>query len=70
MGVRMGVQAYRDISIGIGRRYLKDSESFEPDPEDQDEDEGGPQDENEAVDLQAGHTSHIAGMIYARSIHE
>jgi superfamily II DNA helicase RecQ len=68
MGVELGIQSYRECAIGISRRYLQASRAFQRDEEDEDGD--GDEDQNAIVDEQAGHTSHVAGIIYARGIME
>jgi superfamily II DNA helicase RecQ len=69
LGAEIGLQAYRDLAIAISRRYLRPKEAFRRDEDDED----GDRDEDvEAVtaDEQTGHTSHTAGMVYARGIME
>lgn len=64
------IAAYREIAIGISRRFLRGSTAFQP--EEGDENEAW-NEENMAglvADLQAGHTAHVAGLIYARGIME
>lgn len=67
LNCEMTIPAYREIAIGISRRFLRRSTAFRAD-----DDEDGEKDEDEqqaeAQDLQSGHTAHIAGMIYARSL--
>jgi superfamily II DNA helicase RecQ len=63
------IQSYREIAIGISRRFMRGSTVFRPEEEALKEWTG----ENvlaEVADLQSGHTSHIAGMIYARGMME
>ena len=67
MGVRLNISAWRHIAISISRRYLQgkfvvneaeeevDWETFDKDNLDRDS----------LWDLQAGHGTHVAGMIYA-----
>lgn len=58
VGCKMGVLQYRHIAIAISRRHTDrafDENDDEPD---------------DAADLQAGHTSRIADMLYARSVME
>ena len=58
--------AYREIAIGISRRFLRRSTAFQTD--DGKEEQEAWDSENMAsiiADLQAGHTPHVAGMIYA-----
>jgi superfamily II DNA helicase RecQ len=70
MGVRLNISAWRHIAIAISRRYLRgrfvdDAEDEAVDHETFDEDniEG-----DSPWDLQAGHGTHVAGMIYAREL--
>ncbi len=58
MGVPMGVQSYRDISIAISRRFLR--QKFGTDEEDEEGEAG-----DEIDDMQAEHGTHVAGMVYA-----
>lgn len=73
LGVELTIQSYREVAIGISRRFMRGPISFEPD----DEDEDGDFNEDNVgkklgviADRQAGHTSHVAGMIYARLLNE
>jgi RecQ family ATP-dependent DNA helicase len=68
LGQELTIQAYREIAIGISRRFMRGSTVFQQ--EDEDEDEMGDNPWAEIADLQAGHTSSIAGMIYAREMME
>ncbi|KAJ6117766.1 hypothetical protein N7512_007491 [Penicillium capsulatum] len=79
-GQRLHLQSYRDIAIAISRRYLRRSSQFRANAEDNQPSEGDTFDvDDEAAmdpdestgfvaDLQAGHSSHIAGMIYGRQM--
>jgi superfamily II DNA helicase RecQ len=69
MGMEIGLQAYRNLAIAISRRYLRPKEAFRLDEDDED---GDRDEDTEAMtaDEQAGHTSHVAGMVYARGIME
>lgn len=50
---------------------MRKSTAFETDtPDKDDSDQGEEKDEDDIADIQAGHTSHIAGMIYARGVME
>jgi len=66
LGFEMTIQSYRELAIGISRRYMR-GQAFRMDEDDEDGDwqEG---EKNEVMNLQAGHTAHVAGMIYAREI--
>ncbi|KAM7182564.1 hypothetical protein V8F33_014215 [Rhypophila sp. PSN 637] len=69
LSVRIGISAWRHIAIGISNRYL--NQAFQPDKKgggDFDEDD---EDTVDSVwDLQAGHSTHVAGMIYARELQQ
>jgi len=69
MGIPVTIQAYREMIVAISRRWLGLSHGFQPDEGDVKED-GATQEEeeDEVMDLQAGHTAHVAGMIYGRGI--
>ncbi|KAK4981040.1 hypothetical protein LTR28_008235 [Elasticomyces elasticus] len=60
-------RSYRDIAIGISRKFMRRPTAFHTD---EDDDRGKERDKDDVAaaiaDEQAGHTSHIAGMIYAR----
>ena len=70
MGVQVGISAWRQVAIAISRRYCRE-ERFEEeggglkDGEEWDEDNT---DGDDPWDLQAGHGTHVAGMIYAREL--
>lgn len=63
LGRETTVQEYREIAIGISRKYMRGSMTFRMD-EDK-EDEG---DVSAIADEQVEHASHVANMIYARGI--
>src|SRR6187402_3553284 len=72
MGVRLNISAWRQIVIAIARRFLRDRFGFEDkddlggsDDFDEDNHEG-----DSVWDLQAGHGTRIAGLIYARLLSE
>jgi superfamily II DNA helicase RecQ len=72
LGVRLNISAWRHIAIAISRRYLSgrfvaDEAEEEVDWETFDEDN---LDGDSPWDLQAGHGTHIAGMIYARELRQ
>jgi hypothetical protein len=70
IGQEVTIAAYREIAIGISRRFLRGATAFKADEGDENE----ASDEEHAgasiADEQAGHTAHIAGLIYARGIME
>src|SRR5579871_5449988 len=70
LGHEITVQAYREIAIGISRRFMRGSTSFQHEDDEGREFETVDDVSAEVQDLQAGHTSHVAGMIYARGIME
>ena len=70
LGQELTIAAYREIAIGISRRFLRPSTAFKSNDS---EDNDAWAEENVAAriaDEQAGHTSHVAGMVYARGIME
>ncbi|KAK4982330.1 hypothetical protein LTR50_007766 [Elasticomyces elasticus] len=71
LGQELTMQSYRDIAIGISRKFIRRPTAFHTD---EDDDRAKERDEDDVApaiaDEQAGHTSHIAGMIYARAIME
>jgi superfamily II DNA helicase RecQ len=71
IGVKINISAWRNIAIAISRRFCREA-PFEMDdirPEDVDNDHPDVN-EDSPHDLQSGHTTHIAGMIYARELVE
>lgn len=65
METKLGLSAWRQMAIAISNRYLHKAfkeEGFG----DEDEDEV----EDDPADLQAGHGTHVAGMIYARELQQ
>jgi hypothetical protein len=69
MGQEWTFAGYREMGIGISRRFLRGSTAFQAD---ESEEKEGNEDTAEAsiADEQAGHTSHVAGLVYARGIME
>ncbi len=65
IGVRLGISSWRHIAIGIGRRYLRANFGDSAD----DGEEVGEEDDD-AWDRQAGHSTEVAGMLYARWLME
>jgi hypothetical protein len=69
LGHALHIQAYRDVAISINRRYMRGRTAFDKD-EDGSDGNDGETGEDEIGDLQAGHGSHVAGMVYARGMFE
>jgi superfamily II DNA helicase RecQ len=71
IGVKINISAWRNIAIAISRRFCREApfETDEVRPEDVDSQGPDGQDDSQH-DLQSGHTTHIAGMIYARELVE
>jgi hypothetical protein len=69
MGQEWTFAGYREMAIGISRRYLRGSTAFQAD---EGEEKAGNEETAEAsiADEQAGYTSHVAGLVYARGIME
>lgn len=70
LGQELTIQSYREVAIGISRKFMRGSAAFGTEEGDENEEW---EEENTAAaiaDEQAGHTSHIAGLIYARGIME
>lgn len=68
MGQSLNIQMYRHLAIAMSRRYLQARHGFEYDEEDEQGEVN--EDEDNIIDLSAGHASHIAWSIYARGISE
>jgi RecQ family ATP-dependent DNA helicase len=73
MGVEgLNVSSYRQIAIAMSRRYCRE-DRFEEEKSTLDESDGWDEDNadgDDPWDLQAGHGTHVAGMIYARELME
>lgn len=73
MGVDgLNISGYRQIAIAISRRYCRE-DRFEEEKTKLDEGDGWDEDNadgDDPWDLQAGHGTHVAGMIYARELME
>ncbi|KAH8749818.1 hypothetical protein BGZ57DRAFT_945612 [Hyaloscypha finlandica] len=73
MGVDgLNISGYRQIAIAISRRYCRE-DRFEEEKSKLEESEGWDEDNadgDDPWDLQAGHGTHITGMIYARELIE
>lgn len=69
---RLGLSAWRHIAIGIANRYLRQAfgqgDEGRGEGVDDEEDEDGIEDN--ILDLQAGHGTHVAGMVYARELQQ
>jgi superfamily II DNA helicase RecQ len=72
MGVKVGISVYRQMAIAIARHCLKGEGMVDDrdDEEDIEDDNDNAHSQDHILDLQAGHGSHVAGMIYARAILE
>ncbi|KAJ5738986.1 hypothetical protein N7533_011770 [Penicillium manginii] len=73
-GQIVNIAAWRHIAIALSRRFLRTSSAFPQNANDDGEtdeavDPETNPDEN-FQDLQAGHSSHVAGLAYARQLHE
>ncbi|KAF6783006.1 hypothetical protein CMUS01_16331 [Colletotrichum musicola] len=67
LGNRINVSMWRHVTIAIANRYL--NEAFGRQAEDGHADENDDDEvEDNAWDLQAGHGTRLAGMIYAREL--
>jgi superfamily II DNA helicase RecQ len=70
LGQELTIASYREIAIGISRRFLRRSTAFTAEEGDENEEWNEENRESLIADEQAGHTAHIAGMIYARGVME
>jgi late competence protein required for DNA uptake (superfamily II DNA/RNA helicase) len=74
LGSGFNVANYRDIAVGISRRFLRGSSAFPDNIQSERQQElaaidadGDPEDgAGDIADEQAGHSSHVAGMVYGR----
>jgi hypothetical protein len=78
-GQSLNIAGYRDIAIGISRRFMRPSSMFPNNvqdteqPETHEENAAGEDPEEwlgTVADLQAGHSPHVARTVYARGIME
>lgn len=76
LGETLTIAAYREVAIAISRKFLRECDAFKDD-HDHDDDEGVDDGERGVggrlqaiMDRQAGHSSHVAGAIYARLMDE
>ena len=70
LGLELTIPAYREIAISISRRFLRRSTAFRADEGDENEEWNKENTWSAIADMQAGHTVHIAGIIYAQGIME
>lgn len=74
MGVQLNISAYRHVAIAMVRKYLGAAAIMNDDDQEELDDQPShaihKPSVNSALDLQAGHSSRIAGMIYARELSE
>jgi hypothetical protein len=70
LGQELTIASYREIAIGISWRFLRRSTAFTAEEGDENEEWNEENRESLIADEQAGHTAHIAGMIYARGVME
>ena len=76
LGEVLTIAAYREIAIAISRRFMRDCDAFMADQDGIDEEGAGDGEQSvgrrlqAVIDQQAGHTSHVAGQIYARLMEE
>ena len=75
IGVKMNISAYRHVAIAMARRYLRkdqfiNDQDDEEGLEDGDEEDGPGMAIDNVYDLQAGHSSQVAGMVYGRGLLE
>jgi superfamily II DNA/RNA helicase len=70
MGCELGVYAYREVAIAISREWIAGATQFPRDDEDENAEWDSEHAFQHAADEQAAHSSHVAGMIYARGCME
>jgi RecQ family ATP-dependent DNA helicase len=70
IGQELTMAAYREIAIGISRRFLRGSTAFKAEEGEENEEWSEDNIAASIADEQAGHTAHVAGLIYARGIME
>jgi hypothetical protein len=70
LGLELTIAGYREIAIGISRRFLRGSTAFKTEEGEENGEQDAENIEAGIADEQAGHTAHIAGMIYARDMIE
>ncbi|KAJ3469903.1 hypothetical protein MRS44_000002 [Fusarium solani] len=67
LGTMLNISSWRQIAIAISRRYL--DKAFKESTIDGVEEDDDGVDDN-PIDLQAGHGTHVAGMVYARELQQ
>ena len=73
MGVRLNISAWRQIAIAIARRFIREEYRFDTGEGDSDQYDDFDEDNHQgdsAWDLQSGHGTRMAGMIYGRLLFE
>lgn len=70
LGLALNPSDYRHLAIGISRRFLSKPYQFQPEDLPDLDDENDLDYEDDVIDLQAGHSSRVAGMVYARGLFE
>lgn len=69
LGLAVNPSDYRHIAIRISRRFLSKTLQFQPEETpDESNHENEYEYEDEVLDLQAGHSSRTAGIVYARGL--
>jgi hypothetical protein len=69
IGVKLNISSWRHIAIAISRRYCQEN-PFQSGDQSEDPNQGELDIDDDPWDLQAGHGTHVAGMIYARELME
>ncbi|KAA8615982.1 hypothetical protein PtrV1_11378 [Pyrenophora tritici-repentis] len=64
MGQEWTFAGYREMAIGISRRFLRGSTAFQADEGEENKEWAEEQAGDSIADEQAGHTSHVAGLIF------
>ncbi len=70
LGQELTIQSYRQIAIGISRKFMRGSTAFQADESEENNEWNEENIAGAIADEQAGHTSYVAGLIYARAIME
>jgi hypothetical protein len=69
IGEKIHISAWRQIAIAISRRYCKE-DAFPRDEFDPERGGSDDSDDDNPLDLQAGHSTQVAGLIYGRELME